>query len=253
LTAASANEFAEVILGGSIVIPAAFAFFGAEVTAKASGSIFDLGFITMPLLLQKVYLGQVFGFFWFALLFIAGITSSISLAQPAVAFLEDEFNLSKKEAVLVFGLVTYLLCHLAIFGLGSGVVDELDFWGGTLCLVLFGTIETILFGWVYGMDKAWTELHVGSDITIPRFYRFIIKYVTPVFLLLILVFYFIQGGVPLLTLQGVQSGNVTAILFTRLILVFLFVLVALLVWIAWKRRAAGNAPAAQVPPAEGSP
>ena len=236
LTAASANEVAEVIMGGSIVIPAAFAFFGAAVTLQSSSSIFDLGFKSMPLVLQHSSAGNVLSFFWFALLFLAGITSSISLAQPAIAFLEDEFNLSRKEAATAFGLITFILCHLAIFGLGAGVVDELDFWGGTFCLVLFGAVETILFGWVFGMDRAWTELHEGSDITIPRFYRWIIKYVTPVFLLVILAVYLIQDGVPLLRLQNVKPENVLPIVMTRLVLVLLFSLLSLMVWIAWRRR-----------------
>ena len=236
LTAASANETAELILGGSIVIPAAFAFFGAAATLQASGSIFDLGFKSMPLVLQQSALGNLMGFLWFALLFLAGITSSISLAQPAIAFLEDEFNLSRREAVTVFGVVTFLLCQLAIFGLGAGVVDELDFWGGTFCLVLFGAVETILFGWVFGMDKAWTELHAGSDITIPRAYRWIIRYVTPVFLLVILAVYLIQDGVPLLRMQHVKPENTLVILMTRVVLLLLFSLLCCMVWIAWRRR-----------------
>jgi SNF family Na+-dependent transporter len=236
LTATAANETAEVILGGSIVIPAAFAFFGAAATLQASSSIFDLGFKIMPLVLQGAAFGGLLAFLWFALLFLAGITSSISLAQPAVAFLEDEFNLSRRESVSIFGVVTFLLCQLAIFGLGAGVVDEMDFWGGTFCLVLFGAIETILFGWVFGMDKAWTEMHTGSDIVIPRIYRWIIRYVTPVFLIVILAVYLIQDGIPLLRLQNVKPENTLPILMTRVVLLLLFSLLSCLVWIAWRRK-----------------
>ncbi len=240
LTSASANETAEVILGGSIVIPAAVAFFGATATLQSSSSIFDLGFKTMPLVLQKSGFGNLLGLLWFGLLFLAGITSSLSLAQPAIAFLEDEFNLSRREAVTVFGVVTFLLCQMAIFGLGAGVVDELDFWGGTFCLVLFGAVETILFGWVFGMDRAWTELHAGSDIRIPGIYRWIIRYVTPAFLIVILAVYLIQDGIPLLLLRNVKPENTLAILMTRIVLLLLFALLACMVWIAWRRKEAGN-------------
>jgi SNF family Na+-dependent transporter len=63
LTAASFNEFAEVILGGSIVIPLAFAFFGhggAQEVAQ-SGS-FNIGFVTMPLIFSRLAYGVVFCF-----------------------------------------------------------------------------------------------------------------------------------------------------------------------------------------------
>jgi NSS family neurotransmitter:Na+ symporter len=239
LTAAATNEFAEVILAGSIVIPAAFVFFGpTEIGEIASQNAFDLGFVTMPLVLQKM--GNIFGFMWFMLLFLAGITSSISLAQPAIAFLEDEFNLSKKQAGLALAAVTFIMTQPGIFFLGKGVINELDFWGGTFCLVLFATIETILFGWVFGMEKAWTEMHVGSDITIPRIYRFIIKYITPAFLLLILGFWFYQQGIPFIMLKDVSKGNVPYIFATRLMLLVFFAVLAFMVWKAWRRRAAGR-------------
>jgi len=237
LTAASANEFAEVVLGGSIVIPAAFAFLGlAGIGRVAASGTFNLGFVTMPFVLQHVALGNFFGFLWFMLLFLAGITSSISLAQPAIAFLEDELNLSKGKATALFGAATFLLCQAAIFFLARGVVDELDFWGGTFCLVVFATVETILFAWVFGMEKAWEELHVASDITIPRFYRFIIKYVTPLFLLCILGFWFVQEGVPFMLLKGVSPENLPYVVGTRVMLLFLFAGIAVLVRRSWKRR-----------------
>lgn len=237
LTAAATNEVAEVILGGSIVIPAAFAFFGPVAISKiASGGAFNLGFVTMPLLMLKIPFGSILGFMWFTLLFLAGITSSISLAQPAVAFLEDEFNFSKRRASFVFGVATFLLSQPAIFLLGRGVVDELDFWGGTLCLVIFATIETILFAWIFGMEKAWTEMHVGSDITIPEIYRFIIKYITPVFLLFILGFWLVQEWTPFIMLKGVPPGNIPYIIGTRVLLVGLFATLAFLVWIVWRRK-----------------
>jgi len=237
LTASATNEFAEVILGGSIVIPAAFAFFGpVAINEIALGGAFNLGFVTMPLVLQKMAFGNILGFMWFMLLFIAGVTSSISLAQPAVAFLEDEFNLSRKQATLILAIAGFILCQPAIFFLGKGAVDEMDFWGGTFCLVLFATIETILFGWVFGMDKAWTEMHVGSDITIPRIYRFIIKYITPAFLLFILGFWFSQEWIPTILLRNVPAENFWFIIGVRLMLVGFFVVLVFMVWHVWKRR-----------------
>lgn len=151
LSAVSTNEFAEVILGASIIIPAAFVFLGpVQIQAVARFGAFDLGFVTMPLILTRIPLSGLFGFIWFFLLFLAGITSSVSLSQPAIAFLEDEFDINRKRAVGIFGVICFILCQPAIFFLGRGVVNELDFWGGTFALVLFGAVEAILFVWVFG-------------------------------------------------------------------------------------------------------
>ncbi|MBU1061394.1 MAG: sodium-dependent transporter [Candidatus Omnitrophica bacterium] len=237
LTAASTNEFAEIIIGSSIVIPAAYVFFGpSQIQNIAAGGAFNLGFITMPLIFQKIALSAFFGCLWFSLLFLAGITSSVSLAQPTIAFLEDEFNISKKKAVLIFGIASFLLCQPAIFFLKHGVVNELDFWGGTFCLVLFATVETVLFGWIFGIEKAWEEIHHGADMKIPNIYKFIIKYITPLFLFFILTFWFIQQGIPAILMKGVSESDKPYILGTRLMLLGMFLPLVILVKVAWQKR-----------------
>ncbi|MFH1386730.1 MAG: sodium-dependent transporter [bacterium] len=239
LTAASTNGLAEVILGGSIIIPAAFLFLGAAGAAAAAGSgAFNLGFVTMPLIFNQIPFGSFLAILWFTLLFLAGITSSVSLAEPAVAFVSDEFGLERKRAVKRLGIVLFLLCQLPIFFLGNGVVDELDFWGGTFCLVLFGTIEVVLFAWVFGIEKAWAEIHHGAEMKIPGFYKPIIKYVTPTFLFLILGFWFIQQGLPVIMMQGVAEAQKPYVLATRIGLLLLFLAIAYLVRKAWYRKKA---------------
>lgn len=239
LTAASTNELAEVVLGGSIVIPAAFAFFGPLGAAEAAKSgAFNLGFITMPLIFGKIPLGEIFALFWFGLLFLAGLTSSVSLAEPAIAFVSDEFDLDRRRAVLRLGLVLFVLCQFPIFFLGKGVVDELDFWGGTFCLVLFATIETVLFVWFFGIEKAWEEIHHGAEMRVPNFYKPIIRYVTPLFLFFILGFWFFQQGLPVIMMQSVPTTLRPYVLATRLGLIFLFLAIAYLVRKAWYRKKA---------------
>ncbi len=237
LTAAGTNELAEVILGGSIIIPAAFVFFGpTEIGSVARSGVFNLGFVTMPLVLNKLPLPIFFGFVWFFLLFLAGVTSSISLAQPAVAFLEDEFNISRKKAVFIFAVVAFILCQPAIFFLKNGVVDELDFWGGTFFLVVFATIETILFAWVFGMENAWDEIHKGADMRVPRIYKFIIRYITPVFLFCILGLWVWQEWLPIIFMKNVAAADKPFILAVRAGLLGMFAVLGILVKISWARK-----------------
>jgi len=243
VTAASTNEIAEVILGASIVIPAAYIFFGpADIQAIVSSGTFNLGYVTMPLVLHRLPLAEFLAFLWFFLLFLAGVTSSVSLAQPAIAFLEDEFDINRKRAVMIFGVATFLLCQPSIFFLGNGVVDELDFWGGTFFLVLFATIETVLFSWVFGLEKAWDEIHRGADMRIPVIYKFIIKYITPVFLFFILGMWLWQEWIPIILMKNVPEANQVYIWWTRLGLTVLFITLTIMVKIAWdrKERLAGN-------------
>jgi SNF family Na+-dependent transporter len=153
-----------------------------------------------------------------------------------VAFLEDEFNISRRKAVTIFGIVSFVLCQPVIFFLGKGVVNELDFWGGTFSLVLFATVETVLFAWVFGMERAWREIHHGADMSVPRFYKFVIKYVTPLFLFLILGSWFYQEGVPSILMRNVAAAERPAVLATRISLILIFAVLVVMVKIAWRSK-----------------
>jgi SNF family Na+-dependent transporter len=190
----------------------------------------------MPLIFEKIIMGAFFGCIWFLLLFLAGITSSVSLAQPAIAFLEDEFNITRKRAVTIFGVVSFFLCQPAIFLLSRGVLGEMDFWGGTFCLVLFATIEIILFAWVFGMDNAWKEIHRGADMSVPMAYKFIIKYITPLFLFVILGFWLYQDGMPTILMRDVPMSDRPFIFGTRVFLAAIFLVLAIMVKIAWRKK-----------------
>jgi SNF family Na+-dependent transporter len=237
LTSVSTNEFAEVILGGSIVIPLAVAFLGPSVVQEiAKSGAFNLSFVTIPLVFTKISAGSIFAFLWFMLLFLAGVTSSISLIQPVVAFIQDEFDISREKAVNIIGVITFIFCQPAIFFIGNGVIDELDFWAGNFFLILFATIEIIIFAWIFGIDKAWDEIHKGADLQIPKFYRYIIKYVTPTFLLLLLGFWFYQEGLSTLLMKNVPEKNFPYILGTRIAIIVILIVLAILVKIAWKNK-----------------
>ena len=86
------------------------------------------------------------------------------------------------------------------------------------------------------MDNAWEEMHSGSDITLPGIYKFIIKFITPVFLLFILGFWTFQRAIPVLLLKNVEKSNIPFILLTRFILLALFVTFCILVKIAWEKK-----------------
>ncbi len=244
LSACSLNEFAEVILGGSIAIPVAIAFFGlSETQAIAKGGAFDLGFQALPIVFQKLHFGSIFGFLWFFLLFIAGITSSVALSQPAMAFLQDELRMPLKKAANLVGAVLFIGGTMVVFFLRYGFLDELDFWAGTVGLVAFAFIETVLFAWIFGMDKGWHEINLGADINLSRIFYYIIKYVTPLYLLVLLVTWFCQDGIAVLFMKGVPQENVPYLWGARALMAALLITGFVLIKLAWKQhREAGRLP-----------
>src|SRR5690606_37923516 len=125
-------------------------------------------------------------FMWFGLLFFAGITSSVAMATPIMAFFREEFGWWRERAAWGLGAVVFALGLLHMLWLEYGFLDEWDYWAGTFGLVLFAVVEVILFVWVYGPENAWRSIHEGADIRIPRIFKGIITVVTPLYLLFIL-------------------------------------------------------------------
>jgi len=237
LTTASTNEFAEVILGGTIAIPAAVIFFGAaETQAIAQGGAFNLGFQALPVVFQKIPLGQIFGGMFFFLLFIAGITSSVAMTQPAIAFLEDEFKWKREKAVkAVFAVL--IVCSACVIGFFKfGFLDELDFWAGTFGLVVFAAIEVILFSWVFKIKKGWVEMHKGADLKVPKVFKFILTYITPVYLLVLLGFWTYQDAVKEFLMKGKDPANRPYLWGARVMIVALLLVMLLLIRKAWNNK-----------------
>ncbi|MBI1977206.1 MAG: sodium:calcium symporter, partial [Candidatus Omnitrophica bacterium] len=237
LATCSANEFAEVILGGSIAIPVMVAFFGLTQTKGiAAGGAFDLGFFAMPIIFQKLPLGQLFGCLWFFLLFLAGVTSSVAMAQPLMAFLQEEFKLVRKQAALIVGGLAFFLMQPVIFFLKFGFLDEMDFWIGTLGLVVFAIVEVILFVWIFGAKNAWREMMMGADFRLPKFFFYIMKYVTPVYLFILLLVWFYQDGINVLFMKGAPPENYPYIWFARFLLTGILVSLLVAVRVAWQQK-----------------
>jgi neurotransmitter:Na+ symporter, NSS family len=184
LTASSANEFCEVGLGGLITVPAAVAFLG--VASVAGQGTFGLGFVVLPQVFEKMPLGAFFGGAFFFMLALAAVTSSISMLQPGIAFVEEALGVGRKVSVALLGFIT--ACGTALvsyFTKSLKALDTLDFWVGTMLIFILATIQIIMFGWKWGVEKGLAEANRGATIRIPAWFGPIMKWVCPIFLLTI--------------------------------------------------------------------
>jgi len=177
------NEFCEVGLGGLITVPAAFAFLGASAVA---GGTFALGFNVLPQVFAGMPYGHLFGGLFFTLLFIAAITSSLSMLQPGIAFLEEGLGLDRRGSVALLGLITAVGCTLVVwFSAGLKALATVDFWIGDIGIFLQGTILIYVFNLSFGTERGWTEAHHGADLRIPKVFKFVIRWLSPAFLTIV--------------------------------------------------------------------
>jgi SNF family Na+-dependent transporter len=183
LSSASLNEFAEIVFGGMITIPVAFLFLGAMVTSFGT---FGMGFIALPAVFLQMSFGAFFGGLWYLVLFLAALTSSITMLQPGVLFLEEGFKIGRKKSSSLLFFFTFFLClPIIYFNKDFTALDIADFYIGTIMIYILASIQIFIFCFKIGVDKGADHANEGSIILFPKIIRFILKYITPWFLLII--------------------------------------------------------------------
>lgn len=225
LTASATNEVFEIGFGGMITLTAAFVFLGLSgTTAAVAGGSFGLGFATLPVVFAHMgSLGNFVGATWFFMLFLAAITSSLSMYQPAVAMLKESLGITHDRATALIAVLGTGGSLLTLwFTAGGAFLSTLDFWVGTFLIFLMAGIQIIAFGWIFGIERGWREIHEGASIRIPRVFRFIMKYVAPAYLLVVFVGFCAQNLAPSLrqawNSTGSRMGIVTIVLTLALLL-----------------------------------
>ncbi len=224
LTANAANEVAEVGLAGMMIIPSAVALLG--VAAAAGTSTFGLGFNVLPQVFASMPGGQIFGTLFFGLLSIAAITSAISILQPAVAYIEEFWQLRRIQSVTIVALLLVVGSLLVVWYTGDGLIalDTLDFWLGTMSLYISSATFLIVFR-VWGTQKGLAELRSGARMPIPRFIGFIINWVTPGIMLFIFAAWlyknlFVQQSYHITNLMEGKLGAIIPLLWVGIVLIF---------------------------------
>ena len=184
------------VLAGLVVFPALFSV-GQEPTQGPS-----LVFNVLPRIFEMMPGGTIVGVFFFILLAIAALTSTVSLLEVPVAFLVDQRKWSRKKAVaivtsivFVIGLPSALsqgtvpaLSSIDWFG-GRDFLGVMDFVFGNLSLTFGGLLLAILVGWIWGTRKAAEELQLGAG---PRYsalipgWSFMLRFVCPLIIAAVL-------------------------------------------------------------------
>jgi hypothetical protein len=120
------------------------------------------------------------------MLFLAAVTSSLSMLFPAMTFIEEALGSPRTRSTLLVVLTSFLgSAFVLYYSNGLVALDNIDFWVGTVLIFVLATVQIICFGWIWGIDAGFEEAHQGARIRIPNAYRFIIKWVTPAYLLVV--------------------------------------------------------------------
>jgi len=180
VTIAGADS-AVAILAGLAIFPIVFAY-GLQPDASAG-----LVFMTLPIAFGQMTGGVIIGTLFFALLVVAAITSSISLMEPAVSYLDDTGKVSRKKAAVIIGASAYAVGVLS--SLSQGVLSDFtvmgldvmgikDFLTSNLIMPLGGMFTALFVGWFVTRKAMMDELAMNERWF--RIWYFMIRFICPV-------------------------------------------------------------------------
>jgi len=176
------------LLAGLAIFPIVFSH-GLE-----PGSGPGLIFVTLPIAFGEMPGGSFFGALFFLLLVFAAWTSGISLLEPVVAWLVENRGFSRVRASVLAGAAVWLLGVACLLSLnqwsgytlfGKGVLDLFDYVTANVLLPLGGILIAIFAGWVLPRQATKDELKMGDGLGF-RLWRFLVRYVSPVAVALVL-------------------------------------------------------------------
>ena len=181
---------ASVIVAGSdtfVALIAGFAVFPIVFAAgldPAGGP--SLFFVSMPVALGALgTIGYIMAVLFFALALFAAFTSSISLLEVSVSWLEERQGVTRMGAALGVGFMLWLVGAAYVFS--TEYLDFMDFITGNVLLPLGGLLVAVFGGWILSRDMMTSELGEGSIMNI---WRFLMRWFVPAFVGLVLFFGF---------------------------------------------------------------
>ena len=181
------------LLAGIAIFPIVF----ANGLAPTEGP--GLVFVTLPIAFANMPLGVLFGTLFFILLSIAALSSSISLIEPGVAWLVESLKTKRAYAAIGLGFFAWslgvfsalsfnLMSEFKLFGMNF--FDFTDFLTNQIMLPLGGIFIALFVGWVMKKKDVLDELQIKDGI-IFRSWFFVIRFVAPLMVGMVLLYFFI--------------------------------------------------------------
>lgn len=182
-------------LAGLMIIPSVFVFSGGDEAALGKGP--SLMFVTLPKVFESISFGGVIGAAFFLLVLFAALTSSISLMETNVSIVRDKFGWSRKKSTLIITLYVLILGSIVSLGfgplsfikiIGLGLLDFFDFLSNSVLMPIVAILTCVCIGHFIGSKTVEDEVEINGPFKVKKFYRIMLKWISPICLVLILIF-----------------------------------------------------------------
>lgn len=195
------------ILAAFAIIPIVFVTLGADGLGMGGG----FAFMALPEVFASLPGGTIVGLIFFILLFLAALTSAISILESCVAFLTEEFHLSRIKATLILAVPMFLLgagyslsqsdargINLPWFDFSHGLQmlpmnAVMEKFTDNLMIPLGALLFCLFVGWVWGTKNASAEIEGDGRhrFLLKKPWSFIVRFLAP--LVIVIILYFTLG------------------------------------------------------------
>ncbi|MBQ2838492.1 MAG: sodium-dependent transporter [Muribaculaceae bacterium] len=186
------------IMMGIIIFPAVTSFGLTGESLEGPSLVFS----TLPEVFAQMPLTQLWSSLFFFFLMVAALTSTISIAEVSIAFMQDRFKMSRLKACII--VIAPLFLFSSLCSLSQGSLGEMKIAGLTL-FDLFDTIATnillpiasillcIYMGWIAPKSFFKNQLSNYGTVKSRVFHivLFIVRFIAPILITTILIAHFI--------------------------------------------------------------
>lgn len=184
-------------LAGAMIIPAVYTFMGPEGMTKGA----TLMFVSLPKVFKEMGpIGNVIGTLFFAMVLFAAITSAVSIMEAIVSSIMDKFGVTRVKAGIIEGIIALVVGVIVCLGYnvllvkvdlpnnkGSQILDVMDYISNNCLMPVVALLTCVLIGWILKPNTIIEEVEKnGEKMGRKKLYIFMIKFVAPLFLLLLL-------------------------------------------------------------------
>ena len=153
-----------------------------ELVSEGTGLIF----VVFPKIFSIMgVIGHILAPLFFLAVLFAGISSAFAFFEPIIGSISSKVNMSRKKLVTILSIIGCLCSILFTCGISSYLVGVVDGFINKFGILLLIAVQCIIFGWYYGVEKVIPVLNEKSRIKVGSIWTAIIKYILPIFLIII--------------------------------------------------------------------
>lgn len=177
------------LLAGLAIFPIVIAF-GIDPAGGGPGLIFT----SLPLAFNAMSMGVIYGLLFFGLLFVAAWTSSISLLEPATAYLVERGRTSRRTAALSMAALCWVLGLASVLSLNvlsdvrifdRDIMGFIELVASEIMLPLGGLLIALFAGWAL-KESVLREQLKGLSPALFTLWRWLVRVVAPLLVLAVL-------------------------------------------------------------------